>query len=199
MRLDVIETAHDRAGAYLRREPRLDGVVKTDVAIVGGGPAASAAAMHLSRHGIEAVLVEKVPFPRYHIGESLTAEAGGLLRGLGFEERMLGDGHPVKHGVKVYGGSSWWVPAMQRLPDGSLKEQITWQVRSERLRHDAARGGGVAGRDPDSGEGRQAARRRGRGRAWTQGAPGGRRRPDDRVRDRSRLLRAVELSRQPAA
>jgi flavin-dependent dehydrogenase len=103
--------------------------MKTDVAIVGGGPAGSAAAMYLARHGIEVVMVEKVPFPRYHIGESLTAEAGGLLRGLGFEERMLGDGHPIKHGVKVYGGNSWWVPAMQRLPDGSLMDQITWQVR----------------------------------------------------------------------
>jgi flavin-dependent dehydrogenase len=85
--------------------------------------------MYLARHGIEAVLVEKVPFPRYHIGESLTAEAGGLLRGLGFEQRMLDDGHPIKHGVKVLGTSDWWVPAMQRLPDGTLTDQITWQVR----------------------------------------------------------------------
>src|SRR5438132_13318 len=85
--------------------------------------------MYLKRRGIDPVIVEKVPFPRYHIGESLTAEAGGLLRGLDFEQRMLDNRHPIKHGVKVFGEHPWWVPAMQRLPDGTLTEQFTWQVR----------------------------------------------------------------------
>ncbi|HEY8726349.1 MAG TPA: NAD(P)/FAD-dependent oxidoreductase [Gaiellaceae bacterium] len=105
--------------------------MNTDVAIVGSGPAGSSAAIQLARRGIESVIVEKVPFPRYHIGESLTGEAGGLLRGLGFEEPMRANCHPVKHGVKVYGpsGSPWFVPVMQRTEEGTLRDQVTWQVR----------------------------------------------------------------------
>lgn len=105
--------------------------MKTGVAILGGGPAGSCAAMHLASHGIDSVIVEKVPFPRYHIGESMTGEAGGLLRELGFEEEMIAAGHPLKHGVKVYGpsGNPWFIPVMQRTPDGALAEQVTWQVR----------------------------------------------------------------------
>ena len=104
--------------------------MRTDVAIVGGGPAGSSAAIHLARHGVETAIVEKVPFPRYHIGESMTGEAGGLLRDLGLEEKMQTAGHPVKCGVNVYGSSdhTWWVPVMQRTEDG-LCDQTTWQVR----------------------------------------------------------------------
>jgi 1H-pyrrole-2-carbonyl-[peptidyl-carrier protein] brominase len=104
--------------------------VRTDVAIVGGGPGASAAAMYLKSSGIESVLVEKVSFPRYHIGESMTAEAGVIVRELGFEQAMMDAGHPVKHGVKVLGsrGSEWFVPVMRRIGD-ELVDQTTWQVR----------------------------------------------------------------------
>jgi flavin-dependent dehydrogenase len=105
--------------------------MKTDVAIIGGGPGGSCAAMHLARHGIESVIVEKVPFPRFHIGEAMTGEAGGLTRELGFEEQMLATRHPHRHGARVYGPgrSPWFVPVMQRMPDGTLVEQHTWHVR----------------------------------------------------------------------
>src|SRR5262249_29384074 len=104
--------------------------MKHDVLIVGGGPAGSAAAMCLGRHGIKPVIGEREPFPRYHIGESMTGEAGGVLRGLGLGERLSSAGHPVKHGVKVYGPrSEWFVPVMQRADDGALSDQVTWQVR----------------------------------------------------------------------
>lgn len=106
--------------------------MKTDVLIVGGGPGGAASAMFLARQGIRSVIIEKEQFPRYHIGESMTGEAGGLLRELGFGERMLQDKHPIKHGVKVYGTSGkndWFIPVMMRDAEHKLKDQFTWQVR----------------------------------------------------------------------
>jgi len=106
--------------------------MKTDVLIIGGGPGGTAAAMYLAKQGIKTVIVEKERFPRYHIGESMTGEAGFVLRQLGLGDRMLADKHPIKHGVVVYGTAGrndWWLPVMQRFDDLSMKDQFTWQVR----------------------------------------------------------------------
>jgi flavin-dependent dehydrogenase len=106
--------------------------MKTDVVIVGGGPGGAASAMFLAREGIGSVIIEKEQFPRYHIGESMTGEAGGILRELGLGERMLQAQHPIKHGVKVYGTSGkndWFLPVMMRDANHNLKDQFTWQVR----------------------------------------------------------------------
>ena len=57
--------------------------MKTDVLIIGGGPGGTAAAMFLLKEGIKPIIVEQEEFPRFHIGESMTGEAGALLRRLG--------------------------------------------------------------------------------------------------------------------
>jgi flavin-dependent dehydrogenase len=88
--------------------------------------------MYLARKGIRSTIIERAKFPRYHIGESMTGELGGLLRDLGLEEKMKAQKHPVKLGVCVYGPSgkgSFWVPVMARSPEGKLVNQTTWQVR----------------------------------------------------------------------
>jgi flavin-dependent dehydrogenase len=103
--------------------------MKTDVVIVGGGPGGATAAMYLLREGIKPIIIEKESFPRYHIGESMTGECGGVVRDLGLGDVMLKQGHPIKHGVKVFGKNSWFVPVMARDADSNLQDQITWQVR----------------------------------------------------------------------
>jgi flavin-dependent dehydrogenase len=106
--------------------------MKTDVLIIGGGPAGSAAAMFLLKEGIRPVIVENEAFPRYHIGESTAGAAGQVLRELGFEREMYRRQHPVKQGVKVYGQSTrgtWFVPVMGRDEEGKLSPWDTWQVR----------------------------------------------------------------------
>src|SRR5260370_34106182 len=42
-----------------------------DVAVIGGGPAGSTAAMLLARRGYKVIALEKAHHPRFHIGESL--------------------------------------------------------------------------------------------------------------------------------
>ena len=103
--------------------------MKTEVAIIGGGPGGAAAAMYLLREGIKPVIIEKEVFPRYHIGESMTGECGGIVRDLGLGEEMLKRGYPVKHGVKVYGKNPWFLPVMARDAQNKLMDQTTWQVR----------------------------------------------------------------------
>ncbi len=106
--------------------------MKTQVAIVGGGPGGVASAISLANKGIQSVIIEKDQFPRFHIGESMTGECGGLVRKLGLEIEMLQRQYPVKHGVRVYGQSSentFWIPVMKRSDEGELEETTTWQVR----------------------------------------------------------------------
>jgi 1H-pyrrole-2-carbonyl-[peptidyl-carrier protein] brominase len=106
--------------------------MKTDVLIIGGGPGGSTAAMCLIREGIKPIILEQEAFPRFHIGESMTGEAGQLLRRLGLEKLMVKKQHPVKHGVKVLGAqavNSWFVPVSARDADWQLTTGTTWQVR----------------------------------------------------------------------
>jgi flavin-dependent dehydrogenase len=57
--------------------------VTWDVCVVGGGPAASAAAIRLARLGHTICLLERDYFPRRHVGESLTPNVFPLLDLLG--------------------------------------------------------------------------------------------------------------------
>ena len=66
--------------------------------------------MLLAKEGINPIILEQEEFPRFHIGESMTGEAGALLRRLGLEKAMLKRDYPVKHGVRVFGTSSWFIP-----------------------------------------------------------------------------------------
>jgi len=103
--------------------------MKTDVVIVGGGPGGAAAAMFLLKEGFKPIIVEQEEFPRFHIGESMTGEAGACLRRLGLEEMMTEREFPVKHGVRVFGTSSWFVPVARRDENWDLHLATTWQVR----------------------------------------------------------------------
>jgi len=105
--------------------------IHTDVAILGGGPGGTTAAMYLAREGIKSLIIEKEEFPRYHIGESMTGECGSILRDLGLESAMLKAGHPNKQGVRVFGPKghgNWWVPVMRRNEADELEEVSTFQV-----------------------------------------------------------------------
>src|SRR4051812_36689282 len=69
-----------------------------DVAIVGGGPAGSSAAILLAQKGRKVVVIEREKFPRFHIGESLLPYSMDAFD-------RLGIGDALKHGAfPKYGG-----------------------------------------------------------------------------------------------
>jgi flavin-dependent dehydrogenase len=110
--------------------------IQTDVLIIGGGPAGSTSALRLLQRGITPIIIEREEFPRFHIGESMTGECGNLVRELGFEDYMIKEQYPVKHGVVVSGtrgNPDWWLPMSKRNPDLTSDFNPTWQVRRSKF------------------------------------------------------------------
>lgn len=70
-----------------------------DVAVIGGGPAGSAAATVLAREGLDAVIVERERFPRFHVGESLLPLQGQVLARLGVADQVAALGFVPKYGA----------------------------------------------------------------------------------------------------
>lgn len=70
-----------------------------DVAIIGGGPAGSAAATFLSRGGLRCVVLEREKFPRAHVGESLVPATTPVLKELGALEKVKAAGFVKKYGA----------------------------------------------------------------------------------------------------
>lgn len=107
--------------------------MKNDVVIVGGGPGATCTAMFLLQKGIQSLIVEKEPFPRYHIGESFTGETGGQLRKLGMGPVLDKLQYPVKLGTKVWGTNgknSFYIRVRARQGEnGPQEDATTWQAR----------------------------------------------------------------------
>jgi flavin-dependent dehydrogenase len=76
-----------------------------DVAIAGGGPAASAAALFLARGGLRVIIVERGDDRGDKPGESLAPAAKPLLQRLGVWDDLARDGHLPCHGNRSVWGS----------------------------------------------------------------------------------------------
>ena len=75
-----------------------------DVAVIGGGPAGSAAATMLARQGWNVVLLERERFPREHVGESLLPASMPVLEELGAMEAVQAAGFLPKYGATMVWG-----------------------------------------------------------------------------------------------
>ncbi len=100
---------------------------RTDVLVVGAGPAGSAAAAWAARAGLDVVLVDAAVFPRDKTcGDGLTPRAIGELERLG-----LGDwirSHTVNHGLRAHGfGQTLLLP----WPGGTLPAYGSAVARTE--------------------------------------------------------------------
>lgn len=62
--------------------------INVDVAIIGAGPGGTASACYLAREGLNVVIFERDPFPRFRIGESLLPHNMPIFKELGVAEEM---------------------------------------------------------------------------------------------------------------
>ena len=71
-----------------------------DAIVIGGGPGGSTAGALLAQYGHRVLLLEREPFPRYHIGESLIPYTWFSLNRLGVVDWLHKSANPKKYSVQ---------------------------------------------------------------------------------------------------
>jgi len=103
-----------------------------DAAIIGGGPAGSAAATLLAQSGKRVLVLERDRFPRFHIGESLLPFSLATLDRLGVRDKIERAGFRPKHGAEVISGCGTREARFYFNPDNPRLRGTAYQVtRSE--------------------------------------------------------------------
>ncbi|MBC8010859.1 MAG: tryptophan 7-halogenase, partial [Burkholderiales bacterium] len=106
-----------------------------DVLIIGGGPAGASAAIRTRSAGLSTLVVEKLAYPRFRIGESLLPAGNAFLRELGVWEKITRAGFIEKHGARFYLGSG---DAEKKISfSTSLVPGLAQTYQVERARFDA--------------------------------------------------------------
>ncbi len=75
-----------------------------DVVIIGGGPAGSTAATTLAKAGRRVLVLEKMKFPRFHVGESLLPYNRKIFDELGVWDKIASAGFMTKRGAQFLMG-----------------------------------------------------------------------------------------------
>lgn len=113
---------------------------KTDVLVIGAGPAGCIAASILHKNGLKVRVVEKVKFPRFVIGESLLPRVMDHLDEAGLLEDVKAAGFQEKFGAKFLLGD--------KVCDFNFADQFskgwTWTWQVPRAQFDQILANGVA-------------------------------------------------------
>jgi flavin-dependent dehydrogenase len=103
-----------------------------DVVVVGGGPGGSTTAALLAAHGRKVLLLEREPFPRYHIGESLIPYTWFTLDRLGVVAWLRRSACPKKYSVQFVSITGRVSQPFYFFQTIKHECSLTWQVwRSE--------------------------------------------------------------------
>jgi flavin-dependent dehydrogenase len=119
--------------------------LSTDVIVIGGGPAGSAAATMLARKGWQVTVLEREQFPREHVGESLLPASIPILEELGALSAVENAGFLKKYGATMVWGSgdapwSWYFKeTSQRYPHSYQ----VWRPQFDQILLDNAKAQGV--------------------------------------------------------
>ena len=100
----------------------------TQVLIIGGGPGGAAVGNLVAAAGLQATILEREPFPRFHIGESLIPETYWSFEKLGVLDKLKASAFPEKYSVQFIsenGKESRPFYFFERDPHES---SMTWQV-----------------------------------------------------------------------
>ncbi len=119
---------------------------RTQVLVIGAGPAGSALGSYLARAGVPCLVVESERFPRPHVGESLVPAANRVFREIGFLRTMLESDFVPKHGASWTSprGTAAWAHDWEGVPEGvriefserpqpGVHEEHTWHVDRARF------------------------------------------------------------------
>jgi flavin-dependent dehydrogenase len=103
-----------------------------DVIVMGGGPGGSTTAALLAQHGRRVLLLEREPFPRYHIGESLIPYTWFTLDRLGVVDWLRKSACPKKYSVQFVSITGRVSQPFYFFQTIKHECSLTWQVwRSE--------------------------------------------------------------------
>ncbi|MCS5669156.1 MAG: FAD-dependent oxidoreductase [Dehalococcoidia bacterium] len=125
--------------------PESDLDLSSDIIVIGGGPAGSAAATMLARKGWQVTLLEREQFPRDHVGESLLPASIPVLEELGALSAIENAGFLKKYGATMVWGTgdtpwSWYFKeTSQRYPHSYQ----VWRPQFDQILLDNAKDQGV--------------------------------------------------------
>ena len=77
---------------------------RTDILIIGAGPAGSVAAAMLRQQGRKVLIVEREQFPRFSIGESLLPQSMEYIEAAGLLQDVVEAGFQYKNGAAFVRG-----------------------------------------------------------------------------------------------
>ncbi len=106
-----------------------------DVAIIGGGPAGSAAGSLLAKMGRCVVILEKEKFPRFRVGESRLPRSLDSLERIGVKEKFDHAGFVVKYGGEIVSACGDKTVRYYFRNGRKAKRQTAYQVLRSKFDH----------------------------------------------------------------